>query len=216
MACRPGTGSRKISALDLLMLVRSEGTPGGTESAQWVTKASQESSLRVDCVNEIGCVGLWQICPTNFGWLGVTATELRNDPRAQFRAAKRIYDRQGWDAWRASGGKPGGDASATSPTDLVAGATAFGASLDPTQALVEPLANIAGAVKGFAEWLTDPDTWRRIALVVAGGGIVLVGAATLARGTEFGKQAEAVAVGCRACRHDANRRRIRLRHADRG
>lgn len=195
MACRPGTGSRKISALDLLQLVRAEGTPGGTEGAQWVTKASQESSFRVDCINEIGCVGLWQICPTNFAWLGVTQSELRNDPRAQFRAAKRIYARQGWDAWRASGGKPGGDASATSPGDLLAGAAGFGASLDPTQALVAPLAAIAGAIKGFAEWLTDPDTWRRTALVVAGGGIVLVGAATIARGTEIGQQVEKVATG---------------------
>lgn len=200
MACRAGTGTRKISAIDLLQLVRSEGTPGGTEGAQWVTKASQESSFRVDCINELGCVGLWQICPTNFGWLGVTQTELRNDPRAQFRAAKRIYDRQGWDAWRASGGKPGGDASATSPTDLVAGAAGFAGSLDPTQALLGPLGDIAGgitaaagALKGFSEWLTDPDTWRRIALVVAGGGIVLVGAATLARGTEFGRTVENVA-----------------------
>ena len=192
MACRPGTGTRKISAAALLSLVRSEGTPGGTEGAQWVTKASQESSFRVDCVNEIGCVGLWQICPTNFAWLGVTQTELRNDARAQFRAAKRIYARQGWDAWRATGGKPGGDAT-LNPRDLLAGATGFAASLDPTQQLVAPLAAIAGAVKGFSEWLTDPDTWRRVALVVAGGGIVLVGTAAIARGTEIGGKIEAAA-----------------------
>jgi hypothetical protein len=43
-----------------------------------------------------------------------------------------------------------------------------------------PLGIIAGAFKGITEWVTDPNTWKRVALVIAGGGIVLVGVAAIA------------------------------------
>jgi hypothetical protein len=45
-------------------------------------------------------------------------------------------------------------------------------------------------VAGFVSWITDPVTWRRMALVVIGGGIAVVGVAAVARGTEAGRQVE--------------------------
>jgi hypothetical protein len=180
---------------EVFAVVRRVGPPAGTTTEQWVTKADQESDFRRDVVNGIGCVGYWQICPVNFGWLGVSEGTLRNSATLQFQSAKRVYARQGWAAWNASGGKPtaadiakslGRDVSLTDPGAWSAGAgAAFDAAADlvpdnPIAQLVAPLGIIAGAFKGITEWVTDPDTWKRVALVVAGGGIVLVGVAAIA------------------------------------
>lgn len=171
------------------------GPPSGTTVGQWVAKAEQESSYSRTVVNSIGCVGYWQICPVNFGWLGVSQNELQANADLQFRSVKRIYARQGWAAWNASGGKPSDmeaslamahDASPFSPRDVAGAAqAALEAGADaipdnPIAQLVMPLGIIAGAIKGIAEFATDPNIWRRIALVIAGGGIVLVGAAAIA------------------------------------
>jgi hypothetical protein len=175
------------------------GSPSGTP-ATWAAVAMLESSGRTDVVNRLGCVGLWQICPVNFGWLGVTQGELK-DPAANWRAAKRVFARQGWRAWSVVDLDPGGDnrpsaawiaenlgrnVSLTDPGAWAAGAqVALDQAADavpdnPIAQLVMPLGIIAGAFKGITEWVTDPNTWKRVALVIAGGGIVLVGVAAIA------------------------------------
>lgn len=196
MACKAGTGSRRISSIDLFQIVDDIGPPSGTNEAQWLAKANQESGYRVDCVNASGHTGLWQISPAWMQKLGTNEAAMRSDPKLQFRIAKRVYSEgRGWAEWNASGGKPSGagQASITSPGDLVAGAAGLAESLDPVAGLVAPLSQIAGALTGFFEWLTDPNTWKRVALVVAGAGVLLVGGAAVARGTETGQIVESVA-----------------------
>jgi hypothetical protein len=167
-----------------MAVVKSGGPPSGTAAWQWVVKAKQESSFNERVVNGIGCVGLWQICPVNFGWLGVTQSELK-DPAANFRAAKRVFARQGWAAWKASGGEPK-DPTGTMPQDESGPfdvSNPLGSVPNPLDAVADTagaIAALAGAVGGFFEWVTDPDVWKRVALVVAGGGIVLVGVAAIA------------------------------------
>lgn len=187
--------------------IKALGPPSGTTVDEWVAKAGQESGFRRDVVNRLGCVGYWQICPVNFGWLGVSQTELKGSARLQFSAVKRIYARQGWGAWAASGGKPDitdiaehashnvglPNLEDITPGSLVQGALGSATSLlDPLTNALGPLGDIAGSLKGFLEWTTDPNTWKRVVLIVGGVVVIGVAAAALAGKTEAGQTVEAV------------------------
>lgn len=78
--------------------------------------------------------------------------------------------------------------------------TAIDAIGDIATSPFEAVKAVASAVVGFAQtlagffaWVTDPDTWRRVALVALGGAVAVVGVAVLARGTEIGQTAEDIA-----------------------
>lgn len=59
--------------------------------------ATVESSLRPSVVNEIGCVGLMQICPSTAHEFGATGDQLK-EPVTNFRAGVFDLRRKGWGA----------------------------------------------------------------------------------------------------------------------
>jgi hypothetical protein len=177
-------------------IVRSMGPPSGTSVAQWVAKAGQESSFRRDVVNSIGCVGYWQICPTNFGWLGVTSAQLKASGRTQFAATKRIYARQGWAAWNATGGKPsvsdiaehaGRSTSLTSPQDLLAGAEGLAGMIPEVWNPLGAFQAVLDVVNRIGTWVSDPHNWTRVSYVAGGTLLVIVAGAAVASETRAGQ-----------------------------
>lgn len=62
--------------------------------------------------------------------------------------------------------------------------------LEAAQDAATAIGNVGQTLAGFFEWITDPNTWRRIALVVLGGAVAVVGVGVLARGTEVGQAVE--------------------------
>ena len=187
-----------IDAAELRQLLQTAGFSGDAID-EGVAIARCESSLRTDVVvredNGSTSTGLFQINSVH----GVSVSALKN-PRRNVQEARRLYEAAGkrWDRdWvRCSKGLAARVAEDRSNRDTnLSDIPVIGDTAEGIAAVANAVGAAAGAVKGFFEYLTDPNTWRRIALVVAGGGIVLVGAATLARGTEFGKQVESAAVG---------------------
>lgn len=177
-------------------VVRALGPPSGTTVTQWVAKAGQESSFRRDVVNSRGCVGYWQICPVNFGWLGVRQESLKASATAQFAAVKRIYARQGWAAWNASGGKPdasaiaehaGQDVSLTSPGDLLAGAEGLLSQVPSPWNPAGAFQAALDVVNRIGKWVSDPHNWTRVGFVAGGALLVVVAGAAVASETKAGQ-----------------------------
>jgi hypothetical protein len=90
----------------IVQVARAGGLPGDPEV--WAAIAMAESSGRADVVNEIGCVGLWQInqpvhVKTHPTW---TVAWLQN-PVNNAKAAAVTYRAQGFSAWEAYTGPDG-------------------------------------------------------------------------------------------------------------
>jgi hypothetical protein len=95
-----------LTQAQIAQVARAAGLPGDPDV--WAAVAMAESSGRTDIVNEIGCVGLWQInqpvhVKAHPQW---TVAWLQN-PMNNAKAAKEIYRSQGWGAWEAYTGKDG-------------------------------------------------------------------------------------------------------------
>jgi len=67
--------------------------------------------------------------------------------------------------------------------------------LDAIANVAGALANVGEMLGGFITFLTDPNTWRRVALVGLGAAVVIVGIGVVARGTEAGQTVESAATG---------------------
>lgn len=143
--------------------------------------------------------GLWQV---NDIWKGENGTS--ND-LAEFRQqmldgnrnagmAGHIYRTQGLSAWTVykSGAYKSALAEAKSGESLAQGAglgdvvgavasNPLDAALEGVDAVAAAVAQVGDSLSGAVEWLTDPNTWKRIALVVAGLGLVYVGVNAVAR-----------------------------------
>jgi hypothetical protein len=161
-------------------------------------------------VSRTGDVGMWQINQRSHPqW----TTEQLKDPQTNAEAMSQISDNgRSWSAWTGTyrlglhipylpAARMANDAVHGSVSDLSIAERAGDvgeAITDPlnvVEGVAQSIGQLAEALSGFFGWLTDPDTWRRIALVVAGGGVVLVGVTVLARGTEIGETVEDVATG---------------------
>jgi hypothetical protein len=95
-----------LSQAQIAQVARAAGLPGDPDI--WAAVAMAESSGRTDVVNQIGCVGLWQInqpvhVKRHPQW---TVAWLQN-PMNNAKAAKEIYRSQGWAAWEAYTGPDG-------------------------------------------------------------------------------------------------------------
>lgn len=95
-----------LSQAQIVQVARSGGLPGDPQV--WAAIAMAESSGRTDVVNEIGCVGLWQINQPAHIKAHPTWTQawLKN-PVNNAKAAAVVYRAQGFSAWEAYTGPDG-------------------------------------------------------------------------------------------------------------
>lgn len=137
--------------------------------------------------------GLWQINSVH-GYPEIASGAWRQ-PGVNAQLAKRVYDKQGWEAWstfrpsdavgyaRYLAARPaavgfvaagvGAEAAAKGAIDTP-GAVASGITADAAQAL-NIAAEIAKEPLAVLRWLTLPQTWVRIAYVVGGLALVIAG-----------------------------------------
>jgi hypothetical protein len=132
--------------------------------------------------------GLWQINSIHLRAHPTWSVAWLKNPKNNAAAMKVLRDADGMQPWSASMPcwlpKVSSNALGGTIEDPIGTATnAAGDPLGAIEGLVAPVA-------GFVSWITDPVTWRRMALVVIGGGIAVVGVAAVARGTEAGRQVE--------------------------
>jgi hypothetical protein len=179
--------------------------PSGTTAAEWVALAQRESSGRTDVRSPSGRhVGLWQIGKFHYPLVidsGATNEEVfarwLETPNNNWRAATIVYGRQGWGAWEASHAETeeARQAVANPNSEGVEGTFGLG---DVADAIPDPLEQIKMLAEVFGkalEWITDPNTWRRIALVGAGVGIALVAVNALIKGTDYYQDLESQVTG---------------------
>lgn len=199
---------RTHSHAEIAALARSRGlSAGAAEGMAHVAECESGGDAGIVHQNTNGTTdtGLWQINSVHtrdhpswtVAWLKVPANNAA--------AMKTLYDSsRGVEHWKASMGcwlpkissnalgstlrDPLGvlGAAVSDPGGVVSGVADALNPLDDIAALAEPFVEFVG-------WLTDPNTWKRAALVIAGGGIVLVGVAVVARGTEVGQTVESAA-----------------------
>lgn len=164
-----------------------------------------ESGGRTDVRNAC-CTGLAQIHYVHAGGPEGSPSgreEFRKwleNPQNNMRAARYVEDRQGLSAWEVytngryrqflsraaeaadvSAGRagPGGDLS---PGEMISDIAS--AATDPAQAigaLTDVMQNIGDVFGNVFSWISDPDTWKRIALAVGGLAVAGMGAAIIAR-----------------------------------
>jgi hypothetical protein len=193
------------------------GTPEGTTVAEWVEKARQEAGSRgcpagrinADATSGIA-TGVWQVnVSANRDLIPETAVSIANghavmrSPLRNWEVTKMIFERQGWQAWRASGGKPTpSDAARRAAGDRDTSVTDSGGSVDgapeegvEAQSVLDILtstpraiAALAGYLKDAVEvlvaagkWIADPGNWARVALVGAGGAGMIIGLRVVAQ-----------------------------------
>lgn len=75
--------------------------------------------------------------------------------------------------------------SLSAGTDALTGA-ASAAGVNPLDAI----ASLSDTFAGFFEWISDPTTWKRMAFILAGGAVAVVGVMVIARGTDTGQAVE--------------------------
>jgi hypothetical protein len=183
----------RLTANQVAGIAKTE-TPGGTTVAQWVAKARQESGFDTDA-DSGSSVGLWQV-NVNAHHGNFTLPDNVDEARAQMKSpvrnwyvTKLIFGAQGWRAWAASGGEPrptSADIAAADAPDLSiagqGGADEPGVQegigpVNPLNALSNPLE----AIRDLVKWVSDPNTWKRLALASAGIAAVIVGASIIAK-----------------------------------
>lgn len=177
----------------IVTTVSIEGVPSGTTAAQWVALAGCESDFdeKADVVDTNGrrSIGAWQI---NLGPDGTrngkNRDELKN-PVTNFRVAKQIFSEQGWRAWfNCTNGGKGPTVSAADKRAADEGPVGPGPGGGigdiVSDAVGNPLEGIEGltdALGKFFTFITDPNTFKRLGFVLAGIGLVFVGANIIAR-----------------------------------
>jgi Lysozyme like domain len=153
-------------------------------------------TVNPSAVSATGDVGIWQINQrAHPKW---SAEELK-DPKTNAEAMSEVSSNgtnwQPWTTYRNGAYRAYLD-RAKKARDATSGSGGLGSIPNPLDAVDDvagAVVNLGETIAGFFEFITDPNTWKRIALVIAGGGIVLVGVAIVARGTEVGETVEAVA-----------------------
>lgn len=147
--------------------------------------------------------GLWQINSVHQRAHPSWTVEALKDPRTNAEAMSVLsLGGSNWQPWTAyKNGKyktflPRARAAVDATSGNALGGTIEGAAnlvddLNPLDALKD----IAQAVTSFISWLTDPNTWRRVALVGLGASVVVVGVTVVARGTDAGQTVERAVTG---------------------
>jgi len=196
----------KLSLHEMAAFAAMAGLPG--DPYKWAAIGMAESSGDTDVVNSIGCVGIWQINqPVHVKAHPTWTVKWLQNPLNNARAAKVIYDSQGFNAWEAYTGpdgrgddgpwrqhyKKGGVVKASddktcddyfSPDDPAGkycvdeGETP---KMPPTPGeALDALESIPEALKKTADVLVNPRTWLRVAYGVGGAVLVLGGLFLLA------------------------------------
>lgn len=180
---------------------------GLTPADKWAAIAMAESSGRTDVVNSIGCVGLWQINqPAHIKEHPSWTVKYLQDPANNARAAKTVYDKEGFSAWEAYTGPDGvgsdgpwkqyykGNSSSTATNAGVQWYDPFGILPDGMGGAVEnavpgvaELGKMADAVVHGAVWISTPYNWVRIGYVMAGGILFIAGVGFIINSTLLGK-----------------------------
>lgn len=127
------------------------------------------------------------------------AVALMQHPIANYLVSKDIYAERGWQPWAASHAPsqshlaaaaspetPGHDAGlgdlgplAKDPSALLDAAGDIAGNLNPVNDVATAIRAAVDALGQVTEWVTDPNTWKRVALVIAGLGLVWVGVGTV-------------------------------------
>lgn len=228
----------KLTMAQMEMYAAAAGLP---EPRKWAAIGMAESGGRTDVVNAIGCVGIWQInqpvhVKTHPHW---TVAWLK-DPANNARAAKVIFDAQGWSAWEAYTGPDGqgddgpwrkhyegGSGGSAAPVgfldDLTGG---LGDALGAAGDVASEVGRIAQAVARAGNWLSRSENWLRIGYVIGGGVLLGIGVAMVVRqealkkvapalGEVAGKKVKAVRAAASSAREDRAREAAETRRSER-
>src|SRR5262245_35746091 len=135
-------------------------------------------------------VGIWQINSVHKrshpAWSESWLKDPKNNAEAMSIVSSGGTNWQPWTTYRNGAYKAYLD-RAQKARDATSGSGGLGSIPNP----LDVVDDVAGAVTGLANsvgsfftFLTDPNTWRRIALVVLGGAVAVVGVAVLAGSNE--------------------------------
>lgn len=193
----------------MAMYAKAAGLPN---PAKWAAIGMAESSGRAGTVNEIGCVGIWQINQPVWvkdqpSW---TVSWLK-DPANNARAAKVVYGKQGFGAWQAytdgswrqyykpsmvqqagwlddfwDGMKDGWDFG-PGPEDLNDDDGFSDDNLEGNYGAISDLGD-------FYDLVTNPHNWVRLAYIVGGAVLVGIGLNVVIRQTPPAKKARDTAM----------------------
>lgn len=141
-------------------------------------------------------VGLWQINSvhkrTHPTWTEAWLKVPKNNAQAMGIVSAGGTNWQPWTKYR-NGAYKAFLPDAQAARDDTHGSGGLGSipnPLDVVDDVAGAITKLASAVGGFLTFLTDPNTWRRLALIALGGTVAVVGVAVIARGTEAGKAVE--------------------------
>ncbi len=154
--------------------------------------------------------GLWQINmlgsmgPSRRKSFGITSNEQLYNPMTNAKAAKKIYDGQGWNAWsvyksgaykkympsKSDSNWTDGALSVLDNTLLGAPGAALGlldgsggvlGAVDSTIDTGTAISDGINVVKDAATWITNPSNWVRVLYVIGGAALVIGGITIMAR-----------------------------------
>lgn len=196
----------RLSYTTIELYAAAAGLP---DPAKWAAIAMAESSGDPARVNNIGCVGLWQINqPVWVGQHPKWTTSWLKDPMHNAMAAKVVYDAQGLGAWE---GYTNGNwkkfykkGSGAVPADFDWGdifgpptGDDFQRGWDAGQGVGDQLLGPFGDIADFAakagNWISNPHNWVRVGYVVGGTLVALIGVQMLVREIPAVKKAQGMA-----------------------
>lgn len=219
-----------------MMYAAAAGLPN---PSKWAAIGMAESGGRTNVVNGIGATGWLQINqPVHVRRHPKWTKKWLKNPLNNARAAKAIFDEQGWSAWQAYTGPDGSGSDgpwrrhyrsgAVVPAgawddfwdgfkdgfDIGPGPEDFwdddGFSDDEWEGdYVGPLDDIAEFTAKAGNWVSNRRNWIRVAYVVGGGILAIVGSAMVIRGTALRQVTGAVAKAAK--RTSAGRKQGRSR-----
>jgi hypothetical protein len=163
----------KLSRTQVLVYAKTVGLP-----SIFADIAMAESSGETTVVNSIGCVGLWQINqPVHVKAHPTWTREWLKDPMHNAIAARALYDANGLKPWDSSKAK-----WSQSPQYKALRLVTENPVIDAAQTvtsgaenIASGLSTVASGVQRSASWVSTPYNWVRVAEVVGGMALVLVG-----------------------------------------
>ncbi len=201
-----------LSLAQMSAYARSAGfTPN--QAATMAAIGMAESSGRTWIVNSTGHVGIWQISPEHRAEHPTWTESWLKNPANNARAAKTVYNKQGYQAWEAfTKGRsdkyikearkvtPGATDEVFSgrgerPLDSIIGEDASDAlSHGLEDAVIDPLSGITSFAAKAGNWLSNPTNWLRIGYAVIGG-LMAVGGLVIVAKPVLGPVASATPLG---------------------
>jgi len=177
-----------------------------------VAVALAESGGRVDAVNRntngTTDSGLWQINSIHQRAHPTWTVEALKNPQTNAEAMGVLSQKgASFSAWTGTYVKGlhrpymerariANEAAQDNPLSERLGDIADPSNLNPANVIdnvAGAIGSLTEAVAGFVSFVTDPDTWRRVAIVGLGAAVVVIGVSVVARGTEVGQTVEKAA-----------------------